>query len=116
MYLLGVSFLIFWKGNLLFFGKLKKFQIGLVNYLNMLAFLDMKPSLAGIFSALWHIVAEIPTIIGRLIRDDGRFECRPCIKSRGLFSKPSQLVSLIDSSAFHEGFIVQIGKNFFGYR
>ena len=60
VYLLRASFLIFWKGNLLFFGKLKKFQIGLVNYLNMLAFLDMKPSLAGIFSALWHIVAEIP--------------------------------------------------------
>ena len=63
VYLLRVSFLIFWKGNLLFFGKLKKFQIGLVNYLNMLAFLDMKPSLAGIFSALWHIVAETPTNI-----------------------------------------------------
>ena len=29
----------------------------------MLALLDRKPSLAGIFSALWHIVAEIPTNI-----------------------------------------------------
>ena len=29
----------------------------------MLALLDRKPSLAGIFSALWHIVAKIPTNI-----------------------------------------------------
>ena len=48
-----------------FFGKFKKFQIHLVNYLNMLALLDRKPSLAGIFSALWHIVAEIPTNIDK---------------------------------------------------
>ena len=29
----------------------------------MSVLLDRKPSLAGIFSALWHIVAEIPTNI-----------------------------------------------------
>ena len=47
------------------FFKLRKFQLQLVKNLNMSAFLDRKPSLEGIFSALWYIIAEIPTKIFR---------------------------------------------------
>ena len=52
-----------WRDNFLVFWEIEKFQILLVNFLTMLTLLNWHPSLAGIFSALWHIVAETPTNI-----------------------------------------------------